>query len=192
MRETSYTRCMAVKTLLTVEEYDRLPDNPGVRYELRHGELIEMAKPRLLHNRVVGEIFFWLKTFSRQHAGVGEAFGPETEFIVGSPDNILVPDAAFIRASRIPHIDPTQRISGAPDLAIEVLSPSQSYQETRLKALEYIADGCQAVWLFLPATREVHVVAKDQPIRILAASDTLDCPGLLPGFAVAVSEIFGA
>ncbi|MEO7650756.1 MAG: Uma2 family endonuclease [Bryobacteraceae bacterium] len=182
---------MAVKTLLRVEEYDRLPDNPGVRYELRHGELVEMAKPRLVHNRVVAEIFFWLKAFSHQHPGFGEAISPENEFIVGSPDNILVPDAAFIRASRISQIDPRQRIPGAPDLAIEVLSPSQSYEETRLKAKEYLADGCQVVWIFLPETREVHVAAKDALMRILTTADTLSCPDLLPGFSVAVSEIFG-
>src|SRR5487761_884882 len=101
---------MTTKTLMSIEEYDALPGKEGVKYELNEGELITVsASPRLAHNRVRDRLGRRLAAFVEEDR-LGEVT-METDFRL-SEGVVRIPDVAFIRADRLPGIDPAQRIEG--------------------------------------------------------------------------------
>src|SRR5258706_3524792 len=112
---------MGLKTLISVEEFDRLEEPDELSYELDQGELLVMTKPRPLHNRIVARLFRALGRHLQKHP-VGEVFMPEVLYILG-PNTKRAPDVSFLRAERARKIDPTLDVPGAPDIAVEGLSP---------------------------------------------------------------------
>src|SRR5947199_6059 len=113
---------MGTKTLMTVEEFDRLEEPDELSYELDEGELAVMTKPRPLHNRIVAKLTFEIQDYLKTHP-LGEVFNPENLFVLG-PNTKRAPDVSFVRAERAKTLDPNADIPGAPDLAVEVLSPN--------------------------------------------------------------------
>jgi Uma2 family endonuclease len=180
---------MHAKTLLTVEEFDKLEEPDELRYELDAGELIVMTRPRPLHNRVVARISYLLQHYLVQNP-IGEVFTSDNLFVLG-PNTKRAPDVAFLRKERAKAIDPTTDIPGAPDLAVEVLSPNDSALAMRRKVRQYFAAGASLVWVLYPESREVEVWEDSKQAKtVLHASETLDGGALLPGFAVSVAELF--
>src|SRR5437016_9983142 len=112
---------MGAKTLLTREQFDQLPEEEGVYYELDEGELIVMSPARPRHNQVRDNVADPLRRFVRER-GLGEVF-TETDFRL-SQDTVRIPDVAFVTADRMKQLDLDRRIEGAPTLAIEVVSPT--------------------------------------------------------------------
>lgn len=100
------------------------------------------------------------------------------------------PDVSFISLDRLPHLPAEDYISGAPDLAIEVVSPSDTAEDLNRKINQYLAAGGVKVWAAYPRTRQIHVSEKDRPTTILSGDDALTEPGLFPGWSVRVSELF--
>jgi len=78
----------------------------------------------------------------------------------------------------------------APDLAVEVFSPSDSPAQLMRKIKQYLAAGAHTIWVVYPEQKQVHVIEAAGADRILDAADTLDCPELLPGFSVPVESLF--
>jgi Uma2 family endonuclease len=180
---------MGAKTLLSVEQFDRLLEPDELRYELDEGELIEMTRPRVAHNRIVLNLTRVLLGYLETHA-VGELFTSDNLFVLG-PTTKRAPDLSFIRSARASAIDPAKDISGAPDLAIEVLSPSDKAAAMRRKIKQYFAAGAQAVWLVYPNTREVEVWESASGVtRVLGEADLLEAVDLLPGFSCPVESVF--
>ena len=81
-------------------------------------------------------------------------------------------------------------IQGAPDIAVEVISPSDSASHLQKKVGEYLDAGSHAVWVVYPDTREVHVFGPTGAVRVLKGADTLEIPDLLPGLSIPLAAIF--
>jgi len=181
---------MGAKTLISVEEFDRLEEPDELGYELDEGELIVMTKPRPVHNRIAARLFRALDRYLEAHP-VGEVFNPDNLFVLG-PNIKRAPDVSFLRAERAKQIDPNADIPAAPDIAIEVLSPTDTMLAMRRKIRQYFAAGAQCVWIVYPETREVEVWKQpSQPQTLLQETDVLEAPDLLPGFTLRVGALFG-
>jgi Uma2 family endonuclease len=160
------------------------------RCELVRGELIMMSPAGSEHGGIIGELSGILWNFVRSRR-LGRVFGAETGFIISrGPDTVRAPDIAFIRADRIPGRLPRGFFSGAPDLAVEVLSPSDRAGEVLSKTQDWLVAGCPVVWVVDPETQSVTVYRSDRTILVLAAADTLCGDDVLPGFTLPVAEIF--
>ena len=181
---------MGTKTLMSVEEFDRLEEPDELSYELDEGELVVMTKPRPLHNRIVERLFRALDRYLERHP-VGEVLIFEYLFVLG-PNIKRAPDVSFLRAERAKQIDPNSDIPGAPDLAVEVVSPTDTVPAMRRKIRQYFAAGTQCVWVVHPETREVEVWREAaKPQVVLQEADLLEAPDLLPGFSVRAGVLFG-
>lgn len=168
-----------------------LLQTPGLgRCELVHGELILMTPAGFEHGRISAEIGGVLRDFVRPRA-LGVVTGAETGFHIGhDPDTVRAPDAAFIRAGRIPPTPVRGFFPEAPDLAVEVLSPGDRASEVLAKARYWLQAGCHEVWVVDPETTTISVYRGPDQIVVLDLSDTLSGGDVLPGFSVPVSEIF--
>ncbi|MGH9432063.1 MAG: Uma2 family endonuclease [Terriglobia bacterium] len=175
---------------MSISEYDALPEKEGVKYELNEGELIAVsASPRLVHNRVRDRLGHSLAAFVEERR-LGEAT-METDFKL-SEDIVRIPDVAFIRAERIQGLDPKQRIEGAPDLAVEIASPSDDPDDLVLKAQQYLRAGARAVWVLYPEARLAYLYKPGERPEIREAHQTLDDPELLPGLSIPLSAVFAS
>jgi Uma2 family endonuclease len=180
---------MAAKTLLTLKEFNELPDN-GVRYELDEGELAPMTFPRPKYQRVAKRILIVLERYLERHP-IGEAFLSDTGFVLSeNPATLRGPDVSFLGAKRVEDVDPNSDIPGAPDLAVEVVSPSDSAAELTRKVNQYLKAGSHTVWVVYPDERQVLVFERSGIVRIVSEEQALDAPALLPGFSVPVSSLF--
>jgi Uma2 family endonuclease len=182
---------MATKTLFTLEQFDALPDD-GFKHELNKGELVTMTLPMPRHNRVVKRILLLMERYLAQNP-VGEIFIPDTPFLLsppGEPVTLRGPDLAYLSRERVEQIDETERIQGAAELTIEVVSPSDTPHELLQKTAQYLAAGGQMVWVVYPEEHEVRVFEASGAIRILGGQGTIEAPALLPGFSARVAEFF--
>ena len=180
---------MSTKTLISVAEFDRLIEPDDLRYELDEGELIEMTRPRVGHNRVVMKMTQVFIQYLLKNP-VGELFTSDNLFVLG-PTTKRAPDLSFILADRASKIDPSKDIADAPDLAVEVLSPTDRAAAMRRKMKQYFAAGARVVWLVHPELREVEVWdSASGPVRVVGDGDTLESRDLLPGFSYRVSDLF--
>jgi Uma2 family endonuclease len=136
---------MATKPLLTLAEFQTLDWPDGFRYELDEGELISTRLPTPFHNDVVGEITFVLWSFAKE-SRLGHVFPLSTGYILSRElATLRGPDVSFVTAARFRSIDLTRDIEGAPELAVEVLSPSDKAAELHTKIRQYFAAGCKLV-----------------------------------------------
>ena len=179
---------MASKTLLTAADLERMPDDDSARHELIEGELITMPPAAEDHGYDELKLASTLYVFVRKHK-LGRVYPGDTGFRL-SPDTVLSPDVAFVRKERVAQIRSKSYANGAPDLAVEILSPSNSAAEMVRKVRLYLSSGCHTVWLVDRDRREVHVFEASRPDRRLRVGDVLDAPELLPGFSIPIVELF--
>jgi Uma2 family endonuclease len=176
------------KTLLTAEEFDNYPFEEDKRYELDEGELIEMTRPAYKHNRVLGILFVALSNYLRQ-SRIGEALISENLYALSSSTR-RAPDVAVILGDRRDELRNAKVIPIIPDLAAEVLSPSETPRTIHRKLKQYFAAGVKEVWLIDPETNTAEIwTGPSLPERELTTSDALASP-LLPGFALSLRELF--
>lgn len=176
---------MGGRTLLSVQDFERLPDD-DLHRELDEGELISMAPAAEEHGGTSAEILRLLGNFVKEHS-LGRVYSGDTGFVLGQ-DTVRVPDVAFVTRDRV-----TRRWSffeGAPDLAVEVFSPSDSVPQLMRKVHQYLRAGSHTVWVVYPETKQLHVFEAAKEDRILNATDVLEAPELLPGFSVRVEALF--
>jgi Uma2 family endonuclease len=179
---------VATRTLLTVEQFEQLPEEDHYRYELDHGELIEVACAAYEHNRIRGKIETRLNLFLAEHP-LGEAVA-EQEFRFGK-DTVRRPDVAFLRAEAASRIDKTKSIlTVVPDLVAEIVSPNDTAQQLMRKVDQLLEAGCQCVWIVYPAERKVHAYGQNDQVQVLGVGKNLEAPELLPGFLLPVSQLF--
>ena len=161
---------MDTKTLMSVAEFDRLAEPDELSYELDEGELVVMTKPRPLHNKIAERLFRALDRYLEAHP-VGEVLIFEYLFVLG-PTIKRAPDVSFLRSERAKQIDPNADIPGAPDLAVEVLSPNDTASAMRRKIRQYFAAGAQCVWIVYPETREVEVWKQPSKAKVVFRKPT--------------------
>lgn len=162
---------------------------PG-RCELVRGELVTMTPAGFEHGEIAQGVGTALRSFVAQHR-LGVVVAAETGFKIESdPDTVRAADAAFVRADRVPAEKPKGFYPGAPDLAVEVLSPDDRASDVNDKVQQWLGAGCQAVWVVDPKTRSVTVYRGAKQADVLHLSDTLTGGEILPGFALPVEAIF--
>ncbi len=142
------------------------------------------------HGRIACAVAAMLRDFVHGR-GLGVVLSAETGFqIARDPDSVRAPDVAYVATERIPETEPVGFFSGAPDLAVEVLSPSDAAGDVLAKVQDWLDAGCRAVWVVDPKTRTVTVYRSRRQIAVLSESDTLDGGEVVPGFRVPVAELF--
>jgi Uma2 family endonuclease len=176
--------------LITAEEFMRLPDPvDGYRQELVHGKVITMPPaqgPRGYSCLAIGSFVF---QYVRAHR-LGFAVSNDTGVVLArNPDTVRGPDAAFWSFARLPKL-PEGYIEIAPNLAIEVLSPSNTRRKIREKIKEYFSNGTERVWVIYPKTREARVFRSPTKSTVLGVRDVLDGETVLPDFRCNVVDLF--
>jgi len=164
---------------------------PGSEHkELVRGEVFESMPPSKEHGRIALAIGSLLRLWAKQ--GAGGQVGVESGFIL-SPDTSTVraPDVHYVSDGRIGSDNESSAFwTIAPDLAVEVVSPSETAEEVREKVRDFLAAGTPLVWTVYPRTREVVVHTADGLARTYSADDILEHPNVLPDFSCKVVELF--
>ena len=173
---------------VTVDEFARLPDD-DFKYELVAGVVHRMSPVGGLHGVIVARLIVALSAWAEQHhAGVVMT---ETGFVLATkPDTVRAPDVSFVRRERIEASGlPVSFWRGAPDLAVEVLSPDDRPRDVADKVREYLTHGVTLVWVIDPSARAVTVHSKAAPASI-THEQLVEGGDVLPGFSVPVSRLF--
>ena len=149
-----------------------------------------MAPAGSEHGGIIENVAFHLSGFVRSHK-LGKIFGAETGFFIHrNPDTVRAPDVAFVRAERLSAKLPKGFFEGAPDLAVEVLSPEDRPGYVQAKIRDWFDAGCLAVWIVDPGDETVTIYEGTRDAVVLHRDETQTDARVLPGFSVAVSEIF--
>lgn len=175
--------------LLTAEQLFSYPiDN--ARTELVRGRLFVREPAGLEHGDLAAQILITIGSFVRREK-LGRVLAAETGFTLErNPDTVRAPDVAFVRASRWPSEPVTGFAEMAPDLAVEVLSPSESRVRSKQKVEAWLTAGTELVWVVDPKVNEVRVHRADGSVSVLTQNDVIDGEQVLPGFRLPVSEVF--
>ncbi|MBA2732449.1 MAG: Uma2 family endonuclease [Acidobacteria bacterium] len=176
--------------LMTAEELLELPRGE-FRYELVKGELKRMSPTGDEHGRVTMELASPLYQYAKLN-NLGRGYAAETGFkLESNPDTVRAPDIAFVSIERIQAAGSIQGYrSGAPDLAVEVISPGNTKREMAEKVKEYFESGARMVWVISPKLKTITVSRSLTGITTLTEKDTLDGGEVVPGFQISVAEIF--
>jgi Uma2 family endonuclease len=182
---------MSTTSSFTADQLLLLPSGMGQRFELVAGELHVMSPAGWQHGAIVGNFQTILGAFIRQKS-LGQVFGAETGFqLATNPDTVRAPDFAFIAKERIPKKLPgTSFWPGAPDLAVEVLSPSDRTGEVDEKITAWLTAGAQAVWVVDPKLQIVIIHQAGKRAQIRSVGEILEGDPVVPGFSCPVDEFF--
>jgi Uma2 family endonuclease len=178
------------QTNLTADDLWRMPDD-GMRHELIRGELTMMTPAGGGHGKIAMRLGSRLERHvEAKH--LGEVVAAETGFIIArNPDTLRAPDAAFISKEHVPAGGlPDGFIPLAPDIAVEVMSPSDSVLDVEEKIEQWLTAGTAMVWVVNPRGRMVTVHRSGRDPRILRGDDRLEGEDVCPGFSVKISELF--
>lgn len=174
---------MSARTLISVAEFDNLIEEE-FRYELDEGELITLTRPGVVHGRIERRLLVAIQKYLDNNP-IGEVFGADILFVLG-PATKRAPDVSVVLRS----IDPDQEIQGAPEIAAEILSPSNTRRAMQRKLVQFFAAGCKLAWIIDPKARTVEVWdSAAGSSRTLLESDSLETP-LLPGFSCQITKLF--
>ena len=173
----------------TAEELERIAI-PGRWTELVRGRLIVREPPGTYHGRVSANALLLLGAFVKAR-GAGTVVAQDTGFrIATDPDTVRAPDAAFLDVERSKRITPSGYAAIAPNLVVEVLSPSDRPAEVLEKVADWLGAGVELAWVVDPERREVRVHRADGSLELLREGAVLDGEEVLPGFTCEVHELF--
>ena len=176
------------KTLLTAEEFYLFCCRNDGNYELVDGEVVELAPPNDEHGDTALNVGYAFKGYSRRR-GVGQARVETGYTLRVGPDTVRGPDVSFVFRPRVEGRGQGFPV-GAPDIAVEVVSPSNTPAEVARKVAEYLAAGSQRVWVVYPAGRRVLIHRAGGSVLSYGGDDVITDEELLPGFSLPLSEIF--
>ena len=180
---------MSTSILATADEFDTMSfDHP---VELIMGEVVHMTNPGGVHGRVCVNTAFLLESWTRSqkffHIVLSNDTGIQTKV---DPDSVRGPDVCVVSKTRLGDAGiPRGRLKVAPEVAVEVRSPANTWRELVAKAAEFIAAGVDEVWIIDPDSRHVHVYQEDNEPTILMEDDTLTS-NHLPGFQCQIVDFF--
>ena len=172
----------------TLQEFEALVDlleNADRLFEFIGGEIIEVPS-NAYSSEVAARILTFIGMYLLQNK-IGHVTGEHGGYVVG--EDRYAPDVAYISKARQAELDRTGYNPIPPELAVEVVSPSDRENLMLQKVANYMAVGT-VVWVVRPNVQEVEIYAPGQPVRLLTTSDILDGGDLLPGFTLAVKDIF--
>ncbi|MXY47009.1 MAG: Uma2 family endonuclease [Chloroflexi bacterium] len=176
--------------LVTADELMEMPDD-GFRYELVRGDLIQMAPAGHMSSFHEMQVGAMLHNFVKSNE-LGRVYSSSGGFrLESNPDTVLAPDASFVRQERVEAAGDTDGyFPGAPDLVIEVISPSDRYTEVEAKVAEWLNAGARMVVVVNPRNRTVRVHHSPTEAVLLTEADTLDGGDVVPGWRLPVADIF--
>ena len=186
----------ALKQLYTVDDvWDMLsrPENGDKRFELIDGELIEMSPTNLLHSSVASKVHYFLMShvFPRD---LGEVFIESGHYPDNDSFNLLGPDVAFVSRDKLPDDLPEAYADFMPDLAVEVLSPTNTKSEIERRIDIYLRNGTELVWMVKPRQKCVEVCRLDADGEIesqtVAEGESLSGETVMPGFDLPIAKLF--
>jgi Uma2 family endonuclease len=175
---------------ITADELLAMPDD-GIRRELVEGELREMTPAGFQHGRIAGNVAGELRNHVRAQS-LGVVATAEAAYrLSADPDTLRSPDVSFVRRERIEQVgDPTGFWPGAPDLAVEVISPSDRYSDVLEKVWDYVDAGTPMVVLVDPPQRSVTVYRSRTDVTVLTGDDVLEGGEVVPGWRLPVRDVF--
>lgn len=174
----------------TDEEFTALPKD-GHRYEIVDGELIDMGNSGALHGYICSLLLAALTSYVLPQK-LGVILDSSTTFKMKNGDR-RSPDISFFAKERLQGMTelPTGFLEGAPDLAVEILSPGNTVGEMHGKLVEYFENGTRLAWIVHPSEHYVLVYRSAQePDRLLKSADFLDGEEVVPGFTLPVTDLF--
>jgi Uma2 family endonuclease len=181
---------MVSTRLMTAAELENLEDDSH-RYEIIDGELIKMSPANPMHGRSGVRFSTRLSVYVEANE-LGEVFDSSVGYLFGiDPDTVLEPDCSFIRRDRLPPDFDWDHFSAViPDLVLEVLSPSERTGHINRKIDIYLRAGVRLLLLVNPVRRTLVIYAPDREPRVLSESDVFEGQEVVPGFTLAVSDLF--
>jgi len=174
--------------LLSVDEYARLQEPEEHRSELVRGVLVREPRPGAYHARTQARLAERLNAHVETD-GLGAVFTDVGVVIPGRPRTVRGPDLAFYATDRVPDPLPEGFLTTVPDLAIEIVSPSNSLSELLEKVTEYLDAGTRLVWVVDPGSRTATVYRSRRDIRMLGADEILRGGDVVPGFRVTLEDV---
>ena len=182
---------------ISADRFIALVDSPEYAdriVELVEGEIIEMSKPSGLHGQITFLLSLKIGNFVVDN-GLGIVTAADTGFVLernpDDGDTVRGLDIAFLSGGKAPAVLPDQLVDVAPDLAVEVISPSNKATDMHRKVRQLLAAGTTLIWIVYPELRNVDVHTREGAITLNEA-DTLSGGDVLPGFEIPVREIFPA
>ncbi len=177
---------MATTTLLTIDDFERLPDEQAKDHELVDGELIDVSERTLGHNQLRDHLLVLLAQIVSDH-GLGEVIAEQDYDFAG---NAHGPDVTFVGNAKASLIDPAKRVQPfVPDFAIEIASENDTWNGIMRKRQRYLACGTREVWIIEPESAEIFIFA-ERGNRILKGNDVIETD-LIPGFSITIAELLG-
>jgi len=174
--------------LMTWEAFEQLPDGDGYHRELIEGELQILPPPKSGHTLIADRIYRAL--MSAEAAPDARAF-PEAGYRLSvDPSSWVQPDVSVVRNARLRQTKQEDYFLGAPELAVEVVSPSESAADLDRKVELMLDAGSLAVWVIYPRQRKVHICLPGSTTLRRGITDTLSLPELLPGWELPVARLF--
>lgn len=175
--------------LMTADELAQLPDD-GTLYELVRGELRVVCPSAALPGVVAWNLLLELGAFVKRNL-LGVCGTADSGFrLTSNPDTVRAPDLWFVRSDRIPAAGiPRTFWPGAPDLAVEVLSPSDRFVDVLEKVRDYLEAGTRLVWVIDPEGRSAAVFRPDGLPSLMGEDGVLDGADVVPGFAVMLRDV---
>lgn len=173
----------------TDQEFMALPDD-GNRYEIVNGELIIMGNSGMEHGNIGLFLGGAIELHVRSHK-LGSTCDSSTAFKMKT-GNKRSPDISFVAKERLQGLKrlPKGFFEGAPDLAVEIISPSNTFEEIHNKLVEYFDSGCRLAWVIHPDEQSALIYRQPQPDRLLKISDNLEGEEVIPGFTMPMVDLF--
>lgn len=172
---------------MTAEELLAMPDGGSHRFELVRGELISMSPAGTQHSKIALRLAQRLANFVDQHR-LGEVYGADCGYLTSrNPDTVREPDASFVSARRV--VNTEKYFPGAPDLAVEVVSPNDTWIEVDEKVREYLAAGTLMVIVINPR-KQTATVRTPNSTTDLTINDTLSGGDVVPGWSLPLADLF--
>ncbi len=172
----------------TYADYQKLPE--GAPYQLIGGELVMSPAPTLQHQRIIGKIFTLLTEYVNKKQ-LGEIFISPVDVYLDT-ENTFQPDIVFVSKERAAIMD-EQKINGAPDLVVEILSPSTAYYDLKKKKEMYEKYGVKEYWIVDPMEKTIDVLVHRNGSFTLNAQAKMNQPiasAIIAGFEVNTKNIF--
>ncbi len=183
---------MSTKARLTSEDLWRISPTDHL-IELINGEIVEMPPAGCRHGELIIKLGRRLLE-QAERSGIGKVVGGETGFVLNLPydhERVRGADVAFISNDRLPGGKlPEKFLRGAPDLAVEILSPSDSADDIQQKVQDYIKGGARIVWVISPQAKCATVYRPDGSARLVRENESLCGEDVLPGLSIALPELF--
>ncbi|MGI8641131.1 MAG: Uma2 family endonuclease [Pyrinomonadaceae bacterium] len=157
-------------------------------YEFVNGKLKKKEMATAKHSGIATIITVELGIFLKKNK-IGRVYGDNTLFQIG--ENKRIPDVSFVSTKKIPPTgEPLDIWNFAPDLAVEVISPSETHNKVERKIREYFDAGVIQVWKIVPEFKTLTIYFSPTETKILTEKDELTCEEILPDFRLPLSEIF--